>query len=115
VARPVEPPRPPRRGAAQELQSQIFLEILIHAYAIGGAFVLLRCLLLSFSIDKNYWIGSMILGITDLIADPLHRLPGSGSVVIGDLTLVDLTLLAGVAMFPIGIYALPRRRQPTPL
>jgi hypothetical protein len=112
VSRPVEPPRPPRGGPAQELQSQIFLELLIHGYAIVGAFVLLRCLLLSFSIDKHYWIGSTILGITDLIADPLHRLPGSGREVLGDLTLLDLTLLACVAMFPIGLFALSRRKTP---
>lgn len=111
MSRPVEPPRAPRGGPAQELQSQVFLEILIHVYAVAGTLILLRCLLLSFSIDENYWIGDTILGITNVIADPLHRLPGSGYSVTGNLTLVDLTLFAGVVMFPIGIYALAHRKS----
>jgi hypothetical protein len=113
MPKPIEPPRSPRRGAAQELKSQLALELALNAYAILGALVILRCLLLSLGVDGRLWIGSVVLGPTDVLVRPFTLLPGSGFELVGDLTTADATILAGIVLFPIAIVARPARsREP---
>jgi hypothetical protein len=113
MPKPIEPPRSPRRGSAQELKSQLALELALNAYAVVGAAIILRCLLLSLRLDNRLWIGSVILGPTDLIVMPFDFLPGSGFDLVGRLSMADVTLLAAVVLFPIGIIARPSRpREP---
>src|SRR5262249_61998811 len=101
MPKPIEPPRSPRRGSAQELKSQLALELALNAYAILGALVILRCLLLSLGLDDRLWIGSVVLGPTDVLVRPLAILPGSGFAVVGKLTTADATLLAAIVLIPI--------------
>lgn len=113
MPKPIEPPRSPRRGSAQELKSQLGLELALNAYAVVGAAVILRCLLLGLGIGDRLWIGSAILGPTDVLVKPLALLPGSGFVLVGRLTMADATLLAAIVLIPIGIVARPSRsREP---
>ncbi len=113
MAKPIDPPRPPRRGAAQEVNSQLALKIALHVFAIGGAAVILRCLLLSLAIDERLWIGASILQRTDILLRPFSFLPGADYRLVGNLSLADATLLAGVLLVPIGILARPiRSRKP---
>jgi hypothetical protein len=113
VPKPIEPPRSPRRGSAQELKSQLALELALNAYAIVGALVIVRCLLLSLGIGDRLWIGAAVLGPTDALVRPLAILPGSGFALVGHLTTADVTLLAAIVIFPIGILARPSRsREP---
>lgn len=113
MAKPIDPPRPPRRGAAQEFNSQLALKIALHIFAIGGAAIVLRSLLLSLAIDQRLWIGSSILQRTDLFVRPFSFVPGADYRLVGNLSLADATLLAGVLMVPIGILARPiRSREP---
>src|SRR5262245_66110775 len=86
MPKPIEPPRSPRRGAAQELKSQLALELALNAYAILGALVILRCLMLSLGVDDRLWIGSAVLGPTDILVRPFTMLPGSGFDLVGHLT-----------------------------
>jgi hypothetical protein len=114
VPKPIEPPRSPRRGAAQELKSQLALELALNAYAVLGAAILLRCLLLSLRVDDRLWIGSAILRLTDMLARPITILPGSDLKLVGHLSLADATLLAVIVLVPIGIVARPLR-SPEPM
>jgi hypothetical protein len=109
VPKPIEPPRAPRRGGAQELKSQLALELTLNAYAVFGAAIVLRCLLLSLAIRNDLWIGSTVVKMTDIFARPFTFLPGSDFSIVGRLTLADATLLAAVALVPIGIIARPIR------
>lgn len=111
MAKLIEPPRPPRRGAAQELKSQLALELMLNVFAIGAAAVVLRCLLLSVGITDRYWIGATILGPTDLLVSRLMILPGADLTLVGRMTLIDVTLLACVVLVPIGILARPARTR----
>jgi hypothetical protein len=109
MAKPIEPPRSPQRLGVQELKSQLALELALNAYAVAGAIILVRCLLLSLGIDERLWIGHAVIASTDIVALPFSKLPGGGYEVVGRLTLADATLLAAVVLFPIGILALPVR------
>jgi hypothetical protein len=113
VPKPVKPPRSPRRGTAEELKSQLALELALNGYAVIGAAIILRCLLLILRIDDRLWIGSAIIGPTNIMVRPFAILPGSDFVLIGRLTLADATLLAGIVLVPIGIIARSSRsREP---
>ena len=97
------PPRPQRPGAAQEIRSQVALELILNAYAVGGALILFRGLLKSLEVDRQLWVGAAIYGVTDLVVRPLSLIPGASTTLMGDLTVADATLLAGVVLFPLGL------------
>jgi hypothetical protein len=44
-----------------------------------------------------------VYGTTGIFAYRFVRIPGAGSTLIGDMTLIDLTMLAGVVLFPLGL------------
>ncbi len=111
MPKPIDPPRSPRRGAAQELKSQLALELALNAYAVVGAAILLRCLLLSLRVSDRLWIGSAVLRPTGILARPVTVLPGSNLELVGNLTLADATLLAVIVLVPIGIVARPLRSR----
>lgn len=104
----IEPPR--IRGASQEIRSQVALVLLLNAYAVIGAAMVLRCLLRALGVSDRIWLGDFVYGWTGLLVRPLEFLPGAGFEVHRALTVADLTLLAGVVLFPLGIYARGARR-----
>jgi hypothetical protein len=104
MSKVIEPPRLPG-GTSQEIKSQIALELLLNVYAVVGALVLLRTLLLTIGVDDQLWLGSTIYRLSDPIVKPLTLLPGSNVTLFQSLTIADLTLMAGVVLFPLGIYA----------
>jgi hypothetical protein len=103
------PPRPP--GSSQEIRSQLALELMLNGYAVGGALMVFRALLKALEVDRNLWVGAAIYGITDLIARPISLLPGASSLVAGDMTLADATLVALVVLFPLGLLVLGNRSR----
>jgi hypothetical protein len=103
------PPRPP--SSSQEIRSHLAFELLLNAYAIGGALMIFRALLKALEVDGNLWVGAAIYGITDLIERPISLLPGSDSIVFGDMTLADSTLVALVVLFPLGLLVWGNRRN----
>lgn len=105
------PSRPERPGTVQEIRSQLALEVLLHGYAVVGALIVFRALLKALKIDDHLWVGAAIYGVTDLVALPLTFIPGSGSILVGDLTLADATLVAFVVLFPLGLLVLGNRRK----
>jgi hypothetical protein len=100
-----------REASSQELQSQLALELLLNVYAVVGSLILVRCLLLLLGIDDRIWIGHTIYKLSRPFVMPFTWLPGSSLTFIGDLTVGDLTLLAIVIMFPLGVYAYGTRRR----
>jgi hypothetical protein len=106
------PPRPQRPGATQGIRSQVALELVLNAYAIGGALILFRSLLKSLEVDRQLWVGGAIYGITNLIVRPMSIIPGAETTLLGDLTVADATLLAGVVLFPLGLLIFGARTRP---
>jgi hypothetical protein len=108
---PLLEPSRRREASNQELQSQLALELLLNLYAVVASLVLLRNLLLLLGIDDGIWIGRTIYRLSRPFTLPFDLLPGSSTMVVGDVTLGDLTLLAIVIMFPLGVYAQGTRRR----
>ncbi|MGH2559348.1 MAG: hypothetical protein ACRDJH_09805 [Thermomicrobiales bacterium] len=105
----IQPPR--ARGTSQEIRSQVALEILLNAFAVVGAAVLLRCLLLGLGVSERLWLGRFVYELTDVFIMPLSVLPGAGNEIYRSLTIADVTMSAGVILFPLGLYARGGRRQ----
>jgi hypothetical protein len=105
------PPRPRRPGSAQEIRSQVALELILNAYAVGGALIIFRGLLKALGVDRHLWVGAAIYGVTNLIARPLTLIPGAETELVGDLTLVDGTLVALVVLFPLGLLVFGNRQK----
>lgn len=105
----IAPPQP-RRRSGEEFRSQFGVELLLNAYALAGAAVVLRCLLLLLEVDDRLWFGATVYRLTDPLAAPLELLPGGDYVLRGNATLADLTLLAGLALAPLAVVALGGRR-----
>ncbi len=89
---------------SQEVKSQLALELLLHCYALVGMLIVLRSLLRALGVSSDLWVGRTVYGVTGMLAWPFGLLPGSSFTLAGDLTVADATLLAGVVLFPIGLY-----------
>ena len=107
---PLLEPSRRREASNQELQSQLALELLLNLYAVVASLVLLRNLLLVLGVDDGIWIGRTIYRLSKPFTLPFELLPSSATTIVGDVTLGDLTLLAIVIMFPLGVYAQGTRR-----
>ena len=94
----------------QEARSQAAVTVAILAYAGGGALVVVRALLLTIGIDRSFWAGEFVLGLTDTVFSPLSRIPIASTGLIGNLTLLDLTAVVGVLLVPIGLLAFASSR-----
>jgi uncharacterized protein YggT (Ycf19 family) len=104
VRDPFAPPRRPKQpGESQEIRSQAALELVLNLYAVAGALIVFRSFLRALRVDRSLWVGEAIYGVTNPFVVPFTLLPAAETRLIGDLTLADLTLLALVILFPIGI------------
>lgn len=104
------PVRPPT-VSTRELRSQIALELLLNGYALAGTLVIFRALFKALQVSQQRWLGSLVYGITGIVADRLLRIPNAKTTIIGDMTLVDLSLLAGVFLFPLGLLMFGNRQE----
>ena len=95
----------PSLEPVQEARSQAAVTVAILAYAGGGALVLVRALLLVVGIDRSFWAGDLVLGLTDIVFSPLSRVPIAATGLVGNLTLLDLTAVVGVLLVPVGLLA----------
>lgn len=105
------PPRPRGPDSAQEIRSQVALELVLNIYAVAGALIVFRGLLKALGVESHLWVGAAIYGVTDLVARPLTLIPGADTTLIGELTLVDATLVALVILFPLGLLVFGNRRK----
>lgn len=97
------PPRPTQGVSTQELRSQVALELLLNGYAVAGALFVFRALFKTLEVSQQRWVGRLVYGITGLIADRLLRIPGADARLVGDLNLIDLTLVSMVVLFPLAL------------
>lgn len=100
----------PTLQPVQEARSQAAVTVAILVYAVGGALVVVRALLLTIGIDRSFWSGRFVLGLTDAVFSPLSRVPIASTSVVGNLTLLDLTAVVGVVLVPIGLLAFASSR-----
>ena len=75
------------------------------SYSLVAAAILFRTVLVAVGISERVWLGEFIFGLSAPITDILASFPGADRVVLGRLTLLDVTLLAAVVLFPLGVSA----------
>lgn len=97
---------PSLRNRRRAGTSQLPMELLLTAYAVVAAIILLRTLLVAMEVTDRIWIGALIYGMTDHVTVLLDRLPGATTPIMWNLSVSDLTLLAPVVLFPLGLIAL---------
>jgi len=105
----IEPPRP-RRGAAQVARPQLALELALTAYAVIGALLIVRGVLLVLRIGPRVWSGATMYRLTDPLLLPLTLVPGADRRLLGDATLADVTAIVALIFVPLW---LAMRRRPT--
>ncbi len=93
--------RRPEGGSGARLLAQMGIAL----YSLIASFIIIRSLLLSIGIADNLWVGSVIYGFTDPVADLLKLVPGGDFEIVGRLTVADLTMLAAVIAVPAAIVA----------
>jgi hypothetical protein len=98
----------PRRRSQPTKRSQLATELLLTSFALVGAVILLRAVLVALSITDRVWIGEFVFGLTRPVTDVLEFLPGSNSSIFWNFTTIDLTLLGFVLLFLIGVLAAGR-------
>ncbi|MGI8406732.1 MAG: hypothetical protein ACR2OE_18545 [Thermomicrobiales bacterium] len=92
-------------------RSQLATELLLTAYALISSVIILRTLLVVLGITDRVWLGSFVYGLTDPITKVLDAISGANRTLMLGLTLADLTFLAPVLLFPLGLFAIGARRQ----
>jgi len=94
----------------QSARSQLAMELLLTAFAVAGTIIVLRTLLVVLNVSERIWIGQFVFGLTRPVTDLLAVLPGSQRMVYGRLNVVDVTLLALLVLFLLGLVATGGRR-----
>lgn len=100
-----------RRRQMQPGRSQLATELLLTAFAAIGAVIVLRTVLVVLQISDRIWIGQFVYGLTRPATDLLGFIPGGERTLFGRLTTLDLTLLALLPLFVLGIVATGGRRD----
>ncbi len=87
------------------------MELLLTGFAAVAALVVLRTLLVVLNVSERIWIGRFVFGLTRPVTDLLDLVPGSQRIVYGRLNVVDVTLLAVLVLFLLGLVATGGRRD----
>lgn len=104
----IQQPVERRRGTINVARSSLAIEILLNIYAIVMVLILTRLLLLAASVVATLPLSSRIYGITEPLMLPFDLLPGANTVIIGDVTLPDITVLALLLLVPLAALARSR-------
>ena len=80
-------------------------------YSVIAAAIMFRTVLVALGISDRVWLGEFVFGLSAPVTDVLATFPGATRVVFGRVTLLDVTLLAAVVLFPLGVIATGVRDQ----
>ncbi|CAN5795630.1 hypothetical protein BH24CHL3_BH24CHL3_01360 [soil metagenome] len=98
-----------RRRIQLSPRSQLATELLLTVFSLVGSIIVLRTVLVVLDVSDRVWIGEFVYGLTRPVTRVLDFLPGSGRHVYGNLTTVDVTLLAFLCLFLLGVVATGRQ------
>lgn len=96
--------RPVRQS--QTLRSQVATELLLNGYAIVATVIALRLVLVLLGVSERVWLGGFIYRLTDPVVNAMAVVPGAQHLVVGSVTMADVTLVALMVLFPLGLVAL---------
>lgn len=108
----MQPMSPP--GGSQGTSSQVALEVVVNLYAAFAVVFVARAVLLIGDVDSRVWIGRFVYRFTDPLVAPLRLVPGADRTFTGAFELADFTVLALLALVPLG-FSLRRGRAEWPM
>lgn len=94
------------RSGRAELRSRALFEIALWGYSILSALIVARIVILAFNVQGNIWVVQFIDRLTHYFVWPLQALPGGSTLIAGNLTLTDITLLTFVIIVPLFLMAI---------
>jgi hypothetical protein len=98
------------RGAAQIARSQLAVRLGIAVYAALCCAVALRCAVLALGLPASVWSIDAILSVSSPIVLPLTVVPSANRVLVGAVTLSDLTAMLLLLALPLALVG--RRQRP---
>jgi hypothetical protein len=98
------------RSPARTARSQMAVRLGIAVYAALCAAVALRCTVLVLDLPATVWSVGAILSISSPVVRPFTVVPAAGRVVVGAVTLSDLTATLLLLALPLAL--LGRRQRP---
>jgi hypothetical protein len=97
------------RGSAHAARSQLAVRLGIAVYAALCAAIALRCTILILDLPATVWSVGAILSASSPVVRPFSIVPAASRVVVGAMTLSDLTATLLLLALPLAL--LGRRRQ----
>jgi hypothetical protein len=94
-----------QRRVQLSTRSQLATELLLTFFSAVGSVIVLRTILVMLEVSDRIWIGQFVYGLTNPVTRVLSYLPGADRKIWANLTTVDVTLLAFLVLFLLGILA----------
>lgn len=94
-----------RQRRVSETRSYALSIVVLNVYAAIAAVIVLRTVLVGFGATESIWMGRFVYGLTSRVTDPIAMLPGASRELWGPFTMVDISLLGLVLLFPLGVIA----------
>lgn len=94
-----------RRRRVSEQRSYALAIVVLNVYAAVAAVIVLRTVLVGLGATESIWMGRFIQGVMGRITGVMEALPGATREIIGPYTMVDVSLLGLVLLFPLGVIA----------
>lgn len=94
-----------RRIRAADARSYSVTVAILNVYAAIASVIVMRTVLVAFGATESIWMGRFVYGMTSRVTEVLEALPGANQEIWGRLTMVDISLLGLVLLFPLGLVA----------
>ena len=94
-----------RRQRVSEQRSYAVTIVSLNVYAALAAVIVLRTVLVALGATESIWMGRFIERILGRVTGLMEVLPGATREVVGPFTMVDISLMGAVLLFPLGVVA----------
>ena len=94
-----------RRQRVSEQRSYALAIVALNAYAAIAAVIVLRTVLVALGATESIWMGRFIERLLGRLTGPMEVLPGATREILGPFTMVDISLMGAVLLFPLGVVA----------
>lgn len=94
-----------RRRRASEARSYALTVVVLTVYSAIAAIIALRTVLVALDVTESIWMGRFVFGMTSRVTDPMAVIPGATREIWGTFTMIDISLIGLVLLFPLGMVA----------
>ena len=94
-----------RRQRVSEQRSYALAIVALNAYAAIAAVIVLRTVLVALGATESIWMGRFIERLLGRLTGLMEVLPWATREIVGPFTMVDISLMGAVLLFPLGVVA----------